>query len=228
MALPALVVAAGCVLGYMLLGVGDPPALGAAPVPARATPPAAAAVAPAPGFPSGAPGAPEAPGAPGAPGSVPDSQIAGSVRGLDTAGSTQPIDLSDAVRPLRTEERRGGGLTVTISADVLFDFDSDDLTDAARAEIARLAGQVPPAAGTVTVLGHTDGLGTPAYNVILSQRRADAVAGLLRPAVPDGTRVSATGRGGADPVVPNTRADGSDDPAGRALNRRVEVSFPAG
>ncbi|MCK9898810.1 flagellar motor protein MotB [Parafrankia colletiae] len=217
MALPALVCAAGCVLGYLLLGVGDAPALGAVPVPARSTPPAA--VAPAPGFPSGAPEAPEA---------VPDPQIAGSVRRLDTAGSTLPIDLSDAVRPLRSEERRGGRLTVTISADVLFDFDSDDLTDTARAEIARLARQVPPAAGTVTVLGHTDSLGTPAYNVILSQRRADAVAGLLRPAVPDGTRVSATGRGGADPVAPNTRPDGPDDPAGRALNRRVEVSFPAG
>ncbi|WP_018636743.1 OmpA family protein [Parafrankia elaeagni] len=220
MALPALVCAAGCFLGYLILGVGDPPALGAAPVPARSTLPVTAP--PAPGAPAGVPGAP------GAPGAVPDPQIAGSVRGLDTAGSTLPIDLNDAVRPLRTEERRGGRLTVTISADVLFDFDSDDLTDAARAEIARLARQVPPTTGTVTVLGHTDDLGTPAYNVILSQRRADAVAGLLRPATPDGTRVSATGRGGADPVAPNTRPDGSDDPAGRALNRRVEVSFPAG
>lgn len=173
------------------------------------------------------PGALGATSAPPPPADVPTEEITRSVRPLDAAGSVLTIDPADSVLPLVTEERSGDRVTVTISADVLFAFDSDDLTEAARTEIATLAGRVGPATRTVTVLGHTDSLGTPAYNVILSQRRANAVAGLLRPAVPSGTRVSATGRGGADPVAPNTRPDGSDDAAGRALNRRVQIGFLA-
>ncbi len=174
----------------------------------------------------GAPSTPP-PSAP-PPGDVPAGEITRSVRPLDAAGSVLTIDPADSVLPLVTEERSGDRVTVTVSADVLFAFDSDDTTEAARTEIARIASRIGPGTRTVTVLGHTDSLGTPAYNVILSQRRADAVADLLRPAVPGGTRVSATGRGAADPVAPNTRPDGSDDAAGRALNRRVQISFPAG
>lgn len=187
-------------------------------------------VLPGPGNPGalGATAAPPPGGGQTQPADVSGTQVERSVLALDTAGSVLAVDLADSVRPLRTEQRRDGRVVVTISADVLFAFDSHELTPVARAEIARLAPLVRPGTDTVTVLGHTDSLGTPAHNVILSQRRANSVADLLRPAVPDGTRVSATGRASADPVAPNTHADGSDSPDGRALNRRVQITIPTG
>ncbi|WP_304440423.1 OmpA family protein, partial [Frankia sp. EI5c] len=196
----ALCFLVGAALVTAPIGLGSPRALGATSGPGRPAP------SPSPSL------------------DVPGTELTGSVHALDTAGSVLAIDLDAAVRPLHTEERRGDRLVVTISADVLFAFDSDDLTELARAEIVKIAARVAPGTETVTVLGHTDNLGTPAYNVILSQRRANTVANLLRSALPDDTRVSATGRGGADPVAPNTRSDGSDDPDGRALNRRVQIS----
>ncbi|WP_308204998.1 hypothetical protein [Frankia tisae] len=65
----------------------------------------------------------------------------------------------------------------------------------------------------------------PAYNAILSQRRTSAVADLLRPTAADGVLVSAKGQGSADPIAPNTLPSGSDNPAGRALNRRVTITY---
>lgn len=58
----------------------------------------------------------------------------------------------------------------------------------------------------------------------LSQRRAQAVVAALTP-LTAGVHYSVAGRGEADPVAPNTKPDGSDNPAGRALNRRVTVAF---
>lgn len=152
-----------------------------------------------------------------------ETALAASVRGLRLDDAVRELDPAASVVELRTEERRGTDVIVTVNADVLFAFDSDELTDAARREGARIAERI--GTGTVLVDGYTDSLGTPAYNLILSQRRANAVAELLRPMVAAGVRVSATGHGAADPVARNTRPDGSDDPAGRALNRRVTITY---
>lgn len=69
----------------------------------------------------------------------------------------------------------------------------------------------------VRVVGHTDNVGTQAYNADLSTRRALAVARIL---IADGTasnRISYAGRGFAEPVASNATS------AGRAQNRRVEI-----
>lgn len=76
--------------------------------------------------------------------------------------------------------------------------------------------------------GHTDSIGTPAYNRGLSTRRARAVQAELRRALGGGAPpVSARGRGESDPVAANTEG-GEDNPAGRARNRRVVISFRGG
>jgi outer membrane protein OmpA-like peptidoglycan-associated protein len=77
------------------------------------------------------------------------------------------------------------------------------------------------------VTGHTDATGEDAYNLDLSRRRAEAVAAWLR-ARPElgGWTFTVAGKGEAAPVAPNSRPDGSDDPEGRARNRRVEVTIP--
>jgi OOP family OmpA-OmpF porin len=67
---------------------------------------------------------------------------------------------------------------VTINGDVLFEFDSSALTTAGQAALDRLLPTVVPGS-TVTVVGHTDRIGTAAYNLKLSQHRAGAVADYL-------------------------------------------------
>jgi outer membrane protein OmpA-like peptidoglycan-associated protein/tetratricopeptide (TPR) repeat protein len=70
---------------------------------------------------------------------------------------------------------------------------------------------------------HTDNTGTDAYNLKLSQRRSESVVSyLISKGIPE-TRMVARGYGWRSPVAPNTNRDGSDNPAGRQLNRRTEI-----
>jgi hypothetical protein len=76
----------------------------------------------------------------------------------------------------------------------------------------------------VKVEGHTDGKGTEEYNQTLSEKRAERVKNwLLENHVAPVAAVSTEGFGKRKPVAPNTKPDGSDNPQGRALNRRVEI-----
>lgn len=117
--------------------------------------------------------------------------------------------------------------TVTLAADVLFDFDRSDLNAEARARVDELAQELSDlGARTVTIEGHTDDQGTPDYNQSLSERRATAVADRLRTNLGDEFTLEAAGYGETRPVAPNQKDDGSDDPEAQARNRRVVVSFP--
>ena len=80
------------------------------------------------------------------------------------------------------------------------------------AESIRNAGPVK-----VEVAGHTDAQGSDAFNLKLSQRRAEAVRAYLVSKGVDGTRLAAKGYGESVPVGDNATA------AGRAQNRRVEL-----
>ena len=71
----------------------------------------------------------------------------------------------------------------------------------------------------VDVLGHSDSTGTPASNLTLSQKRADAVAAQLRARGVVAARIGTKGLGAAYPIADN----GSD--SGRTLNRRVEIKL---
>ena len=77
----------------------------------------------------------------------------------------------------------------------------------------------------VEVAGHTDSIGTDAYNQKLSERRAHAVYDYLTSNGVDAARlVGPNGYGESRPIAPNTNPDGSDNPEGRALNRRTELN----
>jgi len=109
--------------------------------------------------------------------------------------------------------------------DVLFEFNSDRLTVEARDKVNHIATVLNDQANGrhVSVEGHADAIGSEAYNLALSERRAEAVA---RELSYDGVRESqltTRGYGEKYPVAPNTNSDGSDNPDGRAKNRRVEV-----
>ena len=117
---------------------------------------------------------------------------------------------------------------VELPADVLFAFNEATLTDTARDELVKAADYVRRGgAGEVVIIGHTDARGSDGYNLDLSRRRAEAVRDWFhaQPGVRE-RRYRTEGRGEREPVAANPLADGSDDPAGRARNRRVEVVVP--
>jgi hypothetical protein len=104
---------------------------------------------------------------------------------------------------------------------VFFAFDRADLSEADR-QIINQAVEDYRRTGTarITVTGHTDTSGSAAYNLELSRRRAEAVAGeLVRQGVP-ATEIATVGRGEEDLLVPT--ADGVREPR----NRRVEIVVP--
>jgi len=110
--------------------------------------------------------------------------------------------------------------------DVLFEFNRADLTGDARAKIRDIAEVLEGKSvrdRQVSIEGHTDSIGGDEYNQRLSERRAQSVASSLdREGVPM-SRMHARGFGKKYPIAPNKNSDGSDNPAGRAKNRRVEV-----
>jgi outer membrane protein OmpA-like peptidoglycan-associated protein len=124
-----------------------------------------------------------------------------------------------AVKESRTEVR------IELASDVLFDFDSAAIQAKARPTLARIAQFIGGSAkGQVRILGYTDGKGSAAYNQALSERRARSVETWF--VDKDGLRhvdFATQGFGARDPVAPNTKPDGSDNPQGRQKNRRVEI-----
>lgn len=116
-------------------------------------------------------------------------------------------------------------IEVTLPADILFDFDKADIRPNAQKplhEVAELVRQ--KARGPVVIQGYTDALGNDAYNQKLSERRAAAVKAWL--ATREGllsVQFTTIGFGPRNPVAPNRKPDGSDDPDGRQLNRRVTL-----
>lgn len=74
----------------------------------------------------------------------------------------------------------------------------------------------------IEIGAHTDSKGSEGYNQNLSQRRAESVVKYLRKKGIEKSRLKAKGYGESQPVAPNTKPDGSDNPEGRALNRRTE------
>jgi OOP family OmpA-OmpF porin len=107
---------------------------------------------------------------------------------------------------------------VTLNADALFDFDKSVLKPAAIASLNSLAGKVKSLTLEVIVaVGHTDSIGTDAYNQKLSIRRAEAVKKHLVSQGIEARRIYVEGKGESQPVADNKTAEG------RAKNRRVQI-----
>jgi outer membrane protein OmpA-like peptidoglycan-associated protein len=145
---------------------------------------------------------------------------------LDITLPVLDLTLSDSsLDDSLQSEDLGREVRLTLAADVLFDFNKASLTRKARSRIGEVSRRVRAAdPAAVRVEGYTDSKGSPAYNLRLSQRRAEAVAGALRKSLRGGPSLRTTGRGEQDPVAANT-VDGEDNPRGRAKNRRVTLRF---
>ena len=107
---------------------------------------------------------------------------------------------------------------VTFAADAFFDFDKSVLKPEGKAKLDDLASKLQGMNLEVIIaVGHTDSVGTDAYNQKLSVRRAEAVKGYLVSKGIEANRVYTEGKGEKQPVADNKTA------AGRAKNRRVEI-----
>jgi len=125
--------------------------------------------------------------------------------------------------PGATVQRVGEGIVVTFDSGILFDFDRAELRPAARQNLANLAASLNEYPGTeVLLVGHTDNVGSDAYNQGLSERRALAARDYLVSLGLASARVRAVGRGESEPVASN------ESDLGRQQNRRVEVAIFAG
>ncbi|RRD22835.1 OmpA family protein [Actinomyces bowdenii] len=145
-----------------------------------------------------------------------------SMRPLAKVGSIGDFPTIDAVKPVTS-----CGTVITLEDGVLFDFGSAQVRPDAATTLGNLATVLRDSgAPSIQIHGHTDSVSDDAFNQTLSEDRARAVMTALQG---DGVSASmeATGYGETRPVAANENPDGSDNPAGRQLNRRVEVFIPA-
>jgi outer membrane protein OmpA-like peptidoglycan-associated protein len=136
----------------------------------------------------------------------------------------QELNLEKARQQLQAQQS-GRSLSMNLSGDVLFDYDKAELKPASEGTLKKVAvvlSQFPES--KVTVEGYTDSKGGPVANTQLAEARAQAVKDwLVKNGNVPAANISAKGLGEQYPVAENTNLDGSDNPVGRALNRRVSI-----
>lgn len=118
----------------------------------------------------------------------------------------------------------GPGATL---ATVGFSEGGASLNAEAKATLDRLAADPIVGQGRLTLRGHSDSEGDDAANRIMSRKRAEAVRDYLAGKGIDRARMTVIALGETRPIAPNAKPDGSDDSAGRARNRRVEIERTA-
>jgi outer membrane protein OmpA-like peptidoglycan-associated protein len=134
------------------------------------------------------------------------------------------LDLEKARQEFQAQQS-ARSLSMNLSGDVLFDYDKAVLKPEAEQALKKVAvvlSQFPES--KVTVEGYTDSKGTRGANMQLSRERAQSVKDWL---VKNGgvvaESISTKGYGEQYPIAPNTNPNGTDNPLGRALNRRVSI-----
>lgn len=138
------------------------------------------------------------------------------------AKAEEPAPVVAAPEPKRTVQR------INLESDTYFGFDKAVLTDAGKAKldelVAELAGKQDP---RIQITGYTDRIGTEAYNMGLSQRRADAVKAYLVGKGIQTDIIETTAMGPRNPVVNCEGMTGSALIQCLGPNRRTEVEFSA-
>lgn len=195
--------------------------LSAAAAPVTAAPPASsspAAVAP----PPPPPASPAMP--PSAAATAPNPAASSTASAPVPARSHKPISAAQLEAALRAE-KTDRGLRLVLPADALFQSKEGELDDAAVSPLTTLSELVAAIKPRqIVVIGYTDSVGDDAANLTLSRERAHAVAlWLTTHAAKARPHFIEEGFGRTRPVAPNHNADGSDNPEGRAANRRIEI-----
>jgi outer membrane protein OmpA-like peptidoglycan-associated protein len=143
--------------------------------------------------------------------------VAGAIIGAQM--DKQAKELEQNIKGAKVE-RVGEGIQVTFESGLLYDFDSEVVRPEAKTNLRELATSLEKYPGSnLLIVGHTDQLGSVAYNQTLSERRANAAATYLIAQGVSGTRIATRGLGETEPIASN------ETEAGRQANRRVEVAI---
>ncbi len=150
----------------------------------------------------------------------------GAIGDIDADSFVYPLSVvSEALDNSQVVTETGETVTIDLAADVLFAFDRADLNPAAQTKLTEITQKLVAdgATGQISVVGHTDSQGSDAYNLDLSNRRAQSVAAVLQPQLASqGLTFAVEGKGEAEPVADNST------PEGQQANRRVTITYTAG
>ncbi len=160
-----------------------------------------------------------------------DNTVVGAIIGATVGGAAGAVigrqmdkQAEELQRDLKgaTVERVGEGILITFNSGLQFNLNSYELQAATKANLDDLAKTLKKYDDTnILIEGHTDSSGDDAYNMRLSDNRADAVKDYLKDKGIKSGRIETKGYGESQPLETN------DTEAGRAKNRRVEVAIYA-
>ncbi|MFH1321478.1 MAG: OmpA family protein [Bacteroidota bacterium] len=154
-----------------------------------------------------------------------------STESIESVEPIEPTETVEIVEPVETVES-----TETVETDkeilesdfgdILFNFDRSTIKQESYPilrKLIKILNEYPDV--KVEISGHTDHIGPASYNQKLSERRGLAVVDYLIKQGINKERLISKGYGESRPTAPNVNPDGSDNPKGRALNRRTELSI---
>jgi len=131
------------------------------------------------------------------------------------------FNLSVTLKPIAVSEG-----DYYVIKNVFFDYGKADLSRESLIEIEKLYAVMNENAELyVEVVGHTDSWSSADFNQKLSEKRSRSVIDYLVEKGLDSRRFVAVGKGKANPIAINENSDGTDNPEGRQLNRRVEIKL---
>lgn len=152
--------------------------------------------------------------------------IGAAVAGAAGAGYGYYVDKQEAELRRSMEgtgvqvERQGDNIQLIMPGNITFATDSADIASNFYTPLNNLATSFRQyEQNSIEIVGHTDSTGSHAYNMNLSQRRAQSVANYLQAQGVNATRVTTRGAGPDQPVASNASE------AGRSQNRRVEINL---
>ncbi|MFQ5448489.1 MAG: OmpA family protein, partial [Saprospiraceae bacterium] len=142
----------------------------------------------------------------------------------DNINITEDDTYKEVVKTIPLEKIKKGN-TILLH-NIFYDFDQATLRRESHSELDQLTGILKDHPEMkIEISSHTDSKGTEAYNLHLSQARAQAVVDYLIAGGIDRERLIARGYGETRPIAPNQNPDGSDNPEGRQTNRRTEFTI---
>jgi outer membrane protein OmpA-like peptidoglycan-associated protein len=134
----------------------------------------------------------------------------------------QAKKLEEDLGSVATVERVGEGIKLTFDSQLLFDFGKIDLKESNKIDLQKFAENLKQNPNTeLLIVGHTDDVGSDAFNQTLSEKRAMAVSSYLASYDVPYSRLKTQGKGENQPTVSNNTEDS------RSQNRRVEIAIYA-
>ncbi len=140
-----------------------------------------------------------------------------------------PTQITTAnIKKIETElkaEKAPEGIRINVPETILFDFDKYNVREQAKPTLAKINLLLRHyKSAHILINGHTDNQGEDTYNLELSKKRSAAIKYyFINVFKVQNTRMQTKGYGKTKPIAPNNNPDGSDNPAGREKNRRVEL-----